>query len=45
MWRAVGLAALIVVIGVFLPEVLASMERFLLLFFEKATELLGQVQF
>jgi len=41
---AIGLAAMIVVVAVFLPRVLSALEVFLLTFLEKATELLGSVQ-
>lgn len=40
--RVLGLAAMIVVLGVFLPEVLQGLENFLLKFIEIATHLLEQ---
>lgn len=43
MMRAIGLAALIVVLGIFLPKVLAAIQTFLLTFFEKATEVLQSI--
>jgi len=44
MGAAIGLASLIVVLGIFAPKVLEAIENFLLAFFGKATQLLGQVQ-
>ncbi len=41
MGAAIGLAALIVVLGVFLPDVLRALEEFLLTFFGRATALLN----
>ena len=38
--RALGLAAIIVVMGVFLPRVLEALQTFLLTFFHVATRLL-----
>ncbi len=37
MGGAIGFAAVIVALGIFLPRVLQSLETFLLLLFEKAT--------
>ena len=44
MGAAIGFAALIVVMGVFMPQVLQSLEQFLLMFFTRATALLGAIQ-
>lgn len=43
MGRAIGLAAMIVVLGVFLPRVLHAMEGFLITFFGRATDLLNNL--
>ncbi|KKU52680.1 MAG: hypothetical protein UX72_C0003G0061 [Parcubacteria group bacterium GW2011_GWA2_47_10] len=42
--RAIGLAAMIVVLGVFMPKVLAAIQIFLLQFFQTATVLMQNVQ-
>ncbi|MCH7605191.1 hypothetical protein IID24_04370 [Patescibacteria group bacterium] len=44
MGQALGLAAVIVVIAVFLPDVLSALEVLLLTFLEKATTILQTVQ-
>jgi hypothetical protein len=44
MGAAIGLAAIIVVMGVFLPAVLHAFENFLLTFFDIATDLLGDIK-
>lgn len=41
--RAMGLAAMIVVLGVLLPKVLAAVQTFLLVFLEKATGVLQSI--
>lgn len=41
MLRAIGLAAMIVVLGLFLPRVLDAMEEFFLTFFGRATDFLN----
>ncbi len=43
MMRAIGLAAMIVVLGIFLPHVLDAMEVFLLTFFHRATDFLNAI--
>jgi len=43
MMQAIGLAALIVVMAVFLPDVFHALEGFLLTFFEIATDILEGV--
>ncbi len=44
MGAAIGLAALIVVFGVFLPDVLHALGEFLLTFLVKATALIQAIQ-
>jgi len=44
MAQAIGLAALIVVVGVFLPDVLTAVEDFLLVFFDIASEILESIR-
>jgi hypothetical protein len=45
MGGAIGFAAVIVVLGIFLPRVLHALEAFLLLLFEKATLFLQHLRF
>ena len=44
MGAAIGFAAIVVVVGVFMPDVLHAMQAFLLAFFAKATILLQNLQ-
>ena len=41
MWKALGLAAMIIVLAVFMPSVLNALVNFLLVFFDKATAMLN----
>jgi len=41
---AIGLCLLIVVLGVFLPDVLRALETFLLTFLEKGTAMISAIQ-
>lgn len=41
--RAIGLAAVIIVLGIFLPRVLGAMEGFLLTVLAKATTFVGNL--
>lgn len=41
MWKALGLAAMIIVLAIFMPSVLAAIVNFLLAFFNKATAILN----
>lgn len=44
MGSAVGLAAMIIVMSVFLPDVLHAIEEFLLVLFGRATAVLNTIQ-
>jgi hypothetical protein len=44
MGHAIGLAVIIVVVGVFMPAVLGALEDFLLMFFDRATLLLETIE-
>ena len=43
MGAAIGLAAIIIVLGIFMPSVLHGLETFLLTFFDRATAVLGTI--
>jgi hypothetical protein len=44
MGAAIGLAAIIIVLGIFMPSVLHGLETFLLTFFDRATAVMDTIQ-